>query len=87
LAEDWLPTFNFGRILPKLVLAAKGFGLGTKATSSCMPTAKSEFGCQKKVGSDHCQLSKLAIDLFCLTLATHVVEGNAFQKTHQNKAR
>ena len=38
---------------------------------------------KKKVSSDHCQLSTLAIDLFfCLTWATHVVEGEARQKKH-----
>ena len=87
LAEDWLPKVNFGRILPKEVLAAESFGLSTKATSSHVPTAKSGFGCQKKVGSNIANSQLWQIDLFCLTWATHAVEGDACQKTCQNKAR
>jgi hypothetical protein len=43
-----VPTFIFGRILPKVVLAAKNIEPSMNATSSRVPTAKSGFGCQKK---------------------------------------
>jgi hypothetical protein len=65
LAEDWLPKVNFGRILPKVVLAAKSFGLSTKATSSHVPTAESGFGCNKKKLAATIANSQLwQIDLF-----------------------
>jgi hypothetical protein len=43
-----VPTFIFGRVLPKVVLAAKNIEPSMNATSSRVPTAKSGFGCQKK---------------------------------------
>jgi len=43
-----VPTYIFGRILPKTLFTAKKIEPGMNATSSRVPTAKSGFGCQKK---------------------------------------
>jgi hypothetical protein len=43
-----VPTFIFGRILPKTLFTAKNIEPSMNATSSRVPTAKSGFGCQKK---------------------------------------
>jgi hypothetical protein len=43
-----VPTFIFGRIMPKTLFTAKNIEPSINATSSLVPTAKSGFGCQKK---------------------------------------
>jgi hypothetical protein len=48
---DIVPTFIFGRILPKTLFTAKNNEPSMTATSSRVPTAKSGFGCQKKFGT------------------------------------
>jgi hypothetical protein len=50
----------FGRILPKTLFTAKNIEPSMNATSSHMPTAKSGFGCQKKVWHFDCQKKSLA---------------------------
>ena len=50
-----VPSFIFGRILPKTLFIAKNIEPSMNATSSCVPTAKSGFGSQKKNWHDHCQ--------------------------------
>jgi hypothetical protein len=63
LAEDWLPKVNFGRILRKVVLAAKVLVSVRKPRVACQ-LLKVVLAAKKKVGSNHCQLPTLAIDLF-----------------------
>jgi hypothetical protein len=55
-----VPTFMFGRILPKTLFTAKNIEPSMNATSSHVPTAKSGFGCQKKVWHFDCQKKSLA---------------------------
>ena len=43
-----VPTFIFGRIMPKTLFTAKNIEPSMNATSSLVPTAKSGFGCQNK---------------------------------------
>ena len=43
-----VPTFIFGRILPKTLFTAKYIEPSMNVTSSRVPTAKSGFGCQNK---------------------------------------
>jgi hypothetical protein len=47
-SAEIVPTFIFGRILPKTLFTAKNIEPSMNATSSRVPTAKSGFGCQKK---------------------------------------
>jgi len=43
-----VPTFIFGRILPKTLFTDKYIEPSMNVTSSRVPTAKSGFGCQNK---------------------------------------
>ena len=46
--------FVFGRILPRKLFSAKNLGVSMNSTSSRMPDAKSEFGCQKYLLCTRC---------------------------------
>jgi hypothetical protein len=58
-----VPTFIFGRNMPKTLFTAKNIEPSMNATTSRMPTAKSGFGCQKKVWHFGCQKKSLAQSL------------------------
>jgi len=58
-----VPTFIFGRILPKTLFTAKYIEPSMNATSSRVPTAKIGFGYQKKNWHFGCQKKMLARSL------------------------
>jgi hypothetical protein len=86
-----VPTFLFGRILPKALFTAKNIEPSMNATSSRVPTAKSGFGCQKKkVWHFGCQKKSLALSLPKIKLGMivpnivpqHVVIGTFLHTPH-----
>jgi hypothetical protein len=83
-----VPTFIFGRILPKVVLAAKNIEPSMNATSSRVPTAKSGFGCQKKsktkFGTIHAK-NKNKHDCACHFVPQHVARSYSTDATTQQK--